>query len=293
MNAVHVDGTAQSARVGIRTDTLVEKAGSENFPVALWILPRHLRDDLITIYGYARLVDDVGDLSSGDRLVELDWVEAEFERALEGTASEPIVRRAGALALLLQTGSAPFINLIEANRRDQRVTRYRTFAELQEYCSLSANPVGRLVLAVFGLGGDELVRLSDDVCTGLQLIEHWQDVVEDFRSGRVYLPAEDRIRFGVDEATIERGVATPAFRRLMAYECARARELLRSGDVLAARLHGWARVAISGFVGGGYAQLDAIERRRFDVLSGLAKASRVSVARHGVVVLREASRKSR
>lgn len=293
MNAVHVDGTAQSARVGIRTDTLVEKAGSENFPVALWILPRHLRDDLITIYGYARLVDDVGDLSSGDRLVELDWVEAEFERALEGTASEPIVRRAGALALLLQTGRAPFINLIEANRRDQRVTRYRTFAELEDYCSLSANPVGRLVLAVFGFAGDELVRLSDDACTGLQLIEHWQDVVEDFRSGRVYLPAEDRTRFGVDETTIERGVATPAFRRLMAYECARARGLLRSGDVLAARLHGWARVAISGFVGGGYAQLDAIERRRFDVLSGLAKASRVSVARHGVVVLREASRKSR
>ncbi len=293
MNAVRVDGTAQSAPVDIRADAVVAKAGSENFPVALRILPRHLRDDLTTIYGYARFVDDIGDLSSGDRLAELDWVEAEFERSLEGSASEPLVRRAGALALRLRTGREPFVNLIEANRRDQRVTRYPTFAELEEYCSLSANPVGRLVLAVFDVDDDALVRLSDDVCTGLQLVEHWQDVSEDFRSGRVYLPAEDRIRFGVDEETIERGVASPAFRRLMAYECARARGLLRSGDVLAARLHGWARVAISSFVGGGYAQLEAIERRRFDVFSGLAKASRASVARHAIVVLRDASRRSR
>jgi squalene synthase HpnC len=293
MNTVRVDGTSQSAPVGIRTAAVVAKAASENFPVALRVLPRRVRDDLITIYGYARFVDDIGDLSPGDRLAELDWVEAEFERALEGTASEPLVRRAGALALRLRTGSKPFIDLIEANRRDQRIFRYRTFAELLEYCSFSANPVGRLVLAAFGVSDEELVRLSDDVCTGLQLVEHWQDVAEDFRSGRVYLPAEDRIRFGVDEETLGRGAATPAFRRLMAYECGRARGLIRSGDELAARLEGWGRVAVSGFVGGGLAQLDAIERRRFDVLSALAKASRPSVVGHALVVLRDASRRNR
>ena len=141
------------------------------------------------------------------------------------------------------------------------------------------NPVGRLVLAIFGFDDPELVELSNDVCTGLQLVEHWQDVAEDFGAGRVYLPVEDQVEFGVDEGTIAKGDATAAFRRLMAFECARARRLLRSGDKLAAQLHGWARVAISGFVGGGVAQLDAIEQRRFDVFSGSAKAPKTSVAR--------------
>jgi squalene synthase HpnC len=293
VSAAHVDGAAQAAPVGFRPDAVAAKARTENFPVALRVLPRQLRADLSAVYGYARLVDDIGDLSDGDRLAELDWVEAEFERALEDRASDPLVRRAGELAVRLRTGSEPFLNLIEANRRDQRFSRYATFEELEDYCALSANPVGRLVLAVFGANDGGFVRLSDDVCTGLQLVEHWQDVREDFRSGRVYLPAEDLSRFGVDDETIERGVATPAFRRLMAFECARAGRLLRSGDELAARLHGWARVAICGFVGGGVAQLGAIERRRFDVLTGLARASRPEVARQSAIVWRNASRNHR
>jgi squalene synthase HpnC len=292
MNSLRVDGTAEAAPVDGHEDAVFAKARSENFPVALRILPRHLRADLTTVYGYARLVDDVGDLSPGDRLAELDWIEAEFDAALKGEAgSAPIIRRAGELARRLGTGRDPFVDLIEANRRDQRVFRYRTYGELVEYCSFSANPVGRLVLAVFGEKKAGFVRLSDDVCTGLQFIEHWQDVAEDFRSGRVYLPAEDRIRFGVDEETIERGAATPAFRRLMAFECGRARLLLQSGDELAAKLHGWARVAIAGFVGGGLAQLDAIEQRGFDVFSGLAKASRTSVARRAFSVWFDATRR--
>lgn len=290
MKAAPVDGTAEAAPVDRRFGAVLRKARAENFPVALTILPRHLRDDLETVYGYARLVDDIGDLSRGDRLAELDSIEAEFSAALENESSDPIVRRAGALARRLRVGRAPFVDLIEANRRDQRVSRYRTYAELAGYCALSANPIGRLVLAVFGVDDPDLVALSDDVCTGLQLVEHWQDVAEDFRFGRVYLPAEDRLRFGVDEETIAKGEATPAFRRLMAFECARARQLMRSGYVLTSRLHGWARVAISGFVGGGLAQLDAIEQRRFDVFSGLAKASPTSVARRAFDVWRHSTR---
>ena len=293
MNAVRVDGTAAAGPVDLHPDAVYAKARTENFPVALRFLPQALRDDLTTVYGYARLVDDIGDLSQGDRLAELDWVEAEFERALVNRASDPIIGRAGALALRLQIGRAPFIDLIEANRRDQRLTRYQTYSDLEEYCTLSANPVGRLVLAIFGFDDPELLRLSDDVCTGLQLVEHWQDVAEDFGAGRVYLPTEDRCEFGVDEDTIAKGEATTAFRRLMAFECARARRLLRSGDDLVAQLHGWARVAISGFVGGGFAQLDAIEQRRFDVLSGIAKAPRTSVVRGALGVWWGATRRRR
>jgi squalene synthase HpnC len=293
MNSLRVDGVAEAALVDGREGAVFAKARSENFPVALRILPRYLRDDLTTVYGYARLVDDIGDLSSGDRLAELDWVEAAFDAAWKDDAgSQPIMRRAGELARRLGTGREPFADLIEANRRDQRVFRYRTYDELVEYCSYSANPVGRLVLAVFGENNAGLVRLSDDVCTGLQLVEHWQDVAEDFRSGRVYLPAEDRMRFVVDEETIERGIATPAFRRLMAFECGRARLLLQSGDELAAKLHGWARAAIAGFVGGGLAQLEEIEQRGFDVFAGLAKASRASVARRAISVWIDATRRS-
>lgn len=293
MNAARVDGAASAASVGLRTDAIVGKARDENFPVALRILPARYRADLISVYGYARLVDDVGDLSTGDRLSELDWIEREFDRALGHESTDPIVSRAGSLARRLGTGREPFIDLIEANRQDQRVTRYATYDELAQYCALSANPVGRLVLAVFGIDEPECLRLSDDVCTGLQLVEHWQDVGEDYRAGRVYLPAEDRLAFGVDEDTIAKSLATPAFRRLMAFECSRARRLLSSGDELARQISGWGRVAISGFVGGGIAQLDAIERRDFDVFSGLAKATRPAVADRSLRVWRRAQRRGR
>jgi squalene synthase HpnC len=284
MNAVRVDGAAEPVSVGFRTDAIVGKARDENFPVALRLLPARVREDLVSVYGYARLVDDTGDLSQGDRLAQLDWLEEELDRALEDRATDPIVSRAGALAKRLHTGKKPFADLIEANRQDQKVTRYATYEELEHYCTLSANPVGRLVLAIFGVADPECMRLSDDVCTGLQLVEHWQDVGEDYRAGRVYLPAEDRLAFGVGEDAIATSSATPAFRRLMAFECSRARRLLSSGDDLTRRTLGWARVAISGFVGGGLAQLDAIERRGFDVFAGLAKATHPAVARRALRV---------
>jgi len=157
------------------------------------------------------------------------------------------------------------------------VTRYPSYEHLEAYCALSANPVGRLVLAVFGRRDAESAEFSDRVCTALQLVEHFQDVAEDFAAGRVYLPAEDLTRFGVGEPALAAGPATPAVRRLMAFEAARARRLLQSGRPLVAELSGWGRLAVAGFVGGGLAQLDAIERRGYDVLSGPVKATRARV----------------
>ena len=265
--------------------SVMAKADAENFTVASRLLPRAERDHLLAIYGFARLVDDVGDLAEGDRGAQLDWVEAEFDRALTGDATHPVFRRLAATIGAIGVGRQPFADLVRANRQDQVVSRYATYEELAAYCRLSADPVGRLVLAVFGRTDPLAVELSDRVCTGLQLVEHWQDVAEDFAAGRVYLPEEDLSRFGVDEAVIASGAATPAFRRLMSFECARSARLLHAGAPLVGLLSGRARLAVAGFVGGGLAQLAAIESVGYDVLGHRAKAAKGSVATHSLRVL--------
>ncbi|MGE7078656.1 squalene synthase HpnC [Staphylococcus capitis] len=202
---------------------MLDKAASENFPVAPFFVPRAWRGDLMAVYGYARLVDDIGDgdLTPGgadaellgldrsladDRLAMLDAFEADLGRVFADTSAapprhpllralRPTVRRHGLTP-------APFRALIQANRQDQRVRRYGSFQELLDYCELSANPVGRLVLAVTGTSTPERIRLSDAICTALQIVEHLQDVAEDFGRDRVYLPAEDMKRFGVTEADL-------------------------------------------------------------------------------------------
>lgn len=274
---VELDGATMATPVGLATADVMAKAGAENFPVATRLLPRRIRQQLLAIYGYARFVDDVGDVAAGDRLAQLEWVEAELDRALAGAASHPVFVAVGRLAAEIGVGRGPFVDLIEANRQDQVVTRYPSYKHLEAYCALSANPVGRLVLAVFGRRDAESAELSDQVCTALQLVEHFQDVAEDFAAGRVYLPTEDLTRFGVGEPALAAGPATPAVRRLLAFEVARARRLLQSGRPLVAELSGWGRLAVAGFVGGGLAQLDAIERRGYDVLSGPVKATRAKV----------------
>ncbi len=186
----------------------------------------------------------------------------------------------------------PFERLIAANRQDQVVSRYANFEQLAGYCALSADPVGRLVLAVFGRSGALLEAWSDSICTGLQLVEHWQDVGEDFAAGRVYLPAEDLGRFGVAEAELAGSSAGEAFRRLMAFETARARRQLLAGRPLVAALSGTARLAVAGFLGGGLAQLQAIEAAGYDVLARPVKASKAAVARRTAGELLVAARLS-
>ena len=265
---------------------VMAKAASENFPVALRLVPRTQRDQLLAVYGYARLVDDVGDLAPGDRRAQLDWVEAELDRALEGRATHPVFVRAGDMAAATGAGRQPFADLIAANRMDQEVARYATFADLVGYCALSANPVGHLVLAVFQIPGERARRRSDDICTALQIIEHLQDVAEDYGAGRVYLPLEDCARFGVGIDELAKGAASPALRRLVAFEAARARALLVAGSPLVADASGAARAALAGFVGGGWAQLDALEACGYDVLAHRVKASRSGVARRALGVWR-------
>jgi squalene synthase HpnC len=164
------------------------------------------------------------------------------------------------------------VRLIEANRVDQRVSRYATWEELRAYCALSADPVGELVLGVLGSATPERIALSDSICTALQLTEHCQDVAEDLARGRVYLPGEDLARFGCTIEQLSEAHAGGPLREVLAFEVARARGLLAEGAPLLGELRGRARIALAGFVGGGRAALDAVERAGYDVLAGPPRA---------------------
>src|SRR5438477_785921 len=174
------------------------RARTENFPVASLLFPRRLRPHLRAVYGFARLVDMLGDEVEGDRLAALDELEAEVDACYDGEPIWPVMRVLRPTIREFSLPREPFLRLIEANRIDQRSSEYATWEELREYCRHSADPVGRLVLGLLCLHPDpELVAASDDVCTGLQLVNFLQDVPRDLELGRIYLPAEDRRLFGV------------------------------------------------------------------------------------------------
>jgi squalene synthase HpnC len=276
------------------------------------MLPRRYRRHLMAVYRFARLVDDVGDEGISDsaaRIRLLDSLDGDVSRIANSTArsggasgaavasgtagaagapGHPVIR--GLAPTLRECGIPlqPFRDLIEANRLDQAVTRYQTFDDLLGYCKLSANPVGRIVLHIFGVCTEPRERLSDQVCTALQLAEHWQDVAEDFGRGRIYIPREDMARFGCTEddlaansgPTAASGSAASGsaarFRALMAFETQRAAGLLDDGAALVGMLRGAARLAVAGYVAGGRAALAAVSRH--DVLRGAPHPGKGRVA---------------
>ncbi|MER5478491.1 squalene synthase HpnC [Streptomyces sp. NPDC002734] len=285
-------------------DGTLVKAADENFPVAPFFLPRAWREDLMAVYGFARLVDDIGDgdLAPGgedarllgvapadadDRFLMLDALEADLGRLFGAQEPRhpliahlaPTVRRTGLTP-------EPFLGLVAANRQDQEVTRYETWEDLLAYCELSANPVGRLVLAVTGTATPERIRRSDAVCTALQVVEHLQDVREDLERGRIYLPLQDMKRFHVDEAALAAPTAGASVRALIAFEAERARTLLDEGVPLVASVSGRLRLLLAGFTAGGRAALAAVAAAGFDVLPGPPKPGKVRLLREAGVILR-------
>ena len=237
---------------------------TENFPIASLLFPRRLRPHLHAIYGFARLVDILGDEWEGDRNAALDELEHEVGLCYDGEPAWPVLQRLQPTIREFDLPPEPFLRLIEANRMDQRVAEYESWADLREYCRHSAEPVGRLVLGVLRRAGEpELVAASDDVCTGLQLVNFLQDVPRDLELGRVYLPAQDRRRFQVTEL----GVPSEPLRRLMAFEAGRARGLLASGERLGALLRGRAGRGVALFARGGLAALDQLEALGYDVFT--------------------------
>ncbi len=266
-------------------DALDRRRSTENFPVALRLLPGPARADLIAIYGFARLVDEVGDSYTGDRRAALDWLEGDLEAIAHGGATHPAVRRLGPTIQRLGIGLGPCRDLIEANRRDQWQTRYATFDDLLDYCRLSANPVGRMVLAVFDVADQRAAALSDDVCSALQVIEHLQDVGEDASVGRIYLPADDLARAGCNEGDVLQASASPGLRAVIHYQCGRAAALLGSAPPLLALVRGRGRLALAGFVAGGWATLDAIAAADYDVLERTCAPTKKATVRHMAALL--------
>ena len=292
--------------------SVARRARTENFPVASLLFPRRLRPHLRALYGFARLVDILGDELSadskegleprrlqggalsggagkartsstttptsgvvGDRLAALAELERELDACYSGEPSWPVMRVLQPTIREFSLSREPFLRLIEANRMDQRISGYETWDDLREYCRHSADPVGRLVLGLLRLDGEpDLVAASDDVCTGLQLVNFLQDVPRDLELGRVYLPAEDRRRFGV--AALDR--PSPELLELLRFEAARARGLLAAGRVLQARIGGRVGRAVGLFARGGLAALAALEAAQWDVFTQRPRPSRTRLA---------------
>ncbi len=277
----------------------------ENFPVLSLAVPRDRRAALAAVYAFCRTVDDLGDEAPGDRLALLDAWEEDLLKVWGGEPRHPVHRALAPIVKALAIPEAPFRRLVRANRMDQLKTRYATFAELQEYCRHSADPVGRLVLYVLGRFDEENARLSDATCTALQLANFWQDVARDLRErNRIYLPLEDLAAHRVSEAELSGKPASAEFRRLMTFEVSRARALFAEGLGLVDRLQGRGRWMVACFSAGGLAVLDAVAAQGYDTLSrrptlsGAAKAGilagtgwRLATGARGAAVCPSASRR--
>lgn len=241
----------------------------ENFPVASILLPRRLVPAVEAIYAFARSADDIadeGDAAPAERLALLASYEAALDaiERCEPTTNPMFARLAAALArhaLPLQ----PLRDLLSAFRQDVVTTRYADYSSLLDYCRRSANPVGRLMLGLYGAAGEASLRESDAICTALQLINFWQDVGIDIGKGRIYLPQEDLRRFGVSEEQIAAARTNPAWRALMRFEVDRARALMLEGAPLATRLPGRFGWELRLVVQGGLRILEAIEKADYDV----------------------------
>ena len=278
-----------------RAEDVVANASGENFPVALRMLPARHRRHLTNLYFFARLTDDLGDQARDDgkedpkedgkedvstlRLRLLDELAADVDRIYDGgTPQSPVMRAMAQTVGECRVPAQPLRDLIQANRQDQQVTRYGTYTELARYCELSANPVGQIVLCIFGVATPGRVALSDSICTALQLAEHWQDVAEDLGNGRIYLPAEDMERYGCTEADLAEPAAGDAVRTLIAFEVSRAEALLNQGAPLVGTLRGAARLAVAGYLAGGRAALAAIRAQQYDVLRGTPRPRKQKLA---------------
>jgi squalene synthase HpnC len=240
----------------------------ENFSVASWFLPARLRQHFFNVYAYCRISDDLGD-EVGDPTASLELLE-QWERQLDAcydaTPRHPVFV---ALAETVREFDIPkheFSDLLRAFRQDQTVTRFETFNDLLAYCRYSANPVGHLVLYLCGYRDAERQKLSDFTCTALQLANFWQDVTSDYAKGRIYLPLEDLHRFRVSEDDIARNQNTAAFRELMQFEVARARDWFAQGLPLIKQVDRELAIDLDLFSRGGQEILNAIEKQNYAVL---------------------------
>ncbi len=244
----------------------VARSHYENFGVASILLPRKLLPHVHAVYAYCRWSDDLADETEGGdtALSLLKWWRGEF---LNPASRHPVMVALRETRKVFNIPDEPFLSLLVAFEHDQRVKRYETFDDVLKYCRNSANPVGRLVLHLFECFDERNASLSDEICTGLQLANFWQDVKRDFAIGRVYLPLEDRKRFGVSESELNGSIASSAFRELLKFQVERTRCYFERGAALLPLLPKRVRGEIELFHRGGLAILNAIECGGYDVLT--------------------------
>ncbi len=257
----------------------------ENFSVVSGLLPKRLRQDFCNVYAFSRVADDLGD-EVPERARALEYL-GDFRRQLQGS-----YRGEGTTAVFVALRETvrrhdiplkPFDDLIQAFEQDQTLTRYETFAQVVDYCTKSADPVGRIVLYMCGYRDAERQRLSDKTCTALQLINFWQDVRRDIlERDRIYLPAEDMRHFGVTEEQLRGaggGRVTEGFRELIKFEVERTEAWFDEGAKLLPLLAPEFRRQIALFSKGGLAICDAVRRQKFDTLTKRPRLSKWQKAR--------------
>jgi phytoene synthase len=260
----------------------IAAAHYENFTVGSWLLPRRLRGPIAAIYAFARIADDFADEGEAEpveRLARLAAWEDHLRACYAGRASDPVFIALGDTVARFDIPIDPFRRLLEAFRQDVAFRPFATFADLRGYCRRSADPVGELILALFGYRDDERRALAGEICTGLQLANFWQDVARDGAKGRLYIPLEDLRHFACTAADVERGMPVEALRALLRFEVERARSLLHDGLRLADCVEGRLAREVRLFAGGGLAILNAIEARDFDVFTSRPRLSRQEKAR--------------
>jgi len=271
----------------------------ENFPVASKMVPARYRGAIVAIYRFARAADDIADEGDGDVPTRLAALES-YGKALDAIERGDTPALLADLALAVRAHAlplAPFRDLLSAFAQDVTVERYATFADLLDYCRRSANPIGRLVLTVYGVPAvaqsPAHFAASDAICTALQLTNFWQDVAADYLRGRIYVPQEDLARFDVTESQIADGRADEKWRALSAFETARARSLLEAGRPLTRALPLRLALELRAIIAGGSRVLDRIDARNGDVFQAplrLTAHDWVAVAFRAIVPRRASSR---
>ena len=241
----------------------------ENFPVASILMPRRLRKPVAAIYHFARAADDIadeGDLPNDERLRRLDDFRAQLKQIEAGeTPQDALFAHLAAEIAAHALPMPPLYDLLDAFSQDVVQKRYASFDELRDYCRRSADPVGRMLLHLYGEVSEVTLAYSDAICTALQLINFWQDVAKDWAIGRVYLPQDDLVRFGVSETQIAEGRCDDNWRALMQFEVQRARALMLSGKPLGTILRGRIGLEMRMIIQGGLRILDKLEAADYDM----------------------------
>lgn len=276
------EGRAYSSTEAQQYTAKIAQTHYENFTVVSMFLPKELRQDMFNIYAYCRWSDDLGDEIADPKLAvdALTWWRSELEDCYAGRPKHPVFVALSGTIQKFDIPAQPFHYLLDAFVQDQTVKRFPRYQDVLDYCTRSADPVGRLVLYLFGFRDKERQELSDATCTALQLANFWQDVTVDWEKGRVYLPLEDLERFGVREEQIPERRFTPGFGELMKFEVERARGLFAKGLPLLQMVPKRLRLDLEMFTRGGESILDMIAAQGYDVLTKrpvLSKAGKVGL----------------